>query len=356
GDSEGFGALLPDGKAWAGEFYYQRGTPMFNNYKGPALDLGGKWIRGQNGAQPGRDWKDFALIDWFVFGIRSNGTLWVSEKASPWNQPQRLTNSLRQVGGDTDWQAVAVASYPAVLLKTDGTLWRWGEPAYTKLDRSHPFASAPALLPFGSDWRKVIPGESGDSTAYAWKNDGSAWLLGFERSKGGHCTMEPLRAFDGLEWKERPATLTFLFDRGLLRRFQIGVRSDGSLWWWEGSSSGKASTEVKDLRQIGTDTNWVSVLHGGRDFILVGLKTDGTLWKWSPFKFRRGYASFAPDIPPKRLGRNNDWLAIHQSYQGVFALAADGTLWFWWERDGPQPLLAPPRRPVFLASIFSGAK
>jgi hypothetical protein len=56
------------------------------------------------------------------------------------------------------------------------------------------------------------------------------------------------------------------------------------------------------------------------------------------------------------LGIHKDWVAVAGSYEGAVALAADGSLWFWPNRDSYEfkdTLMKLPKQPQFLGNIFS---
>jgi hypothetical protein len=61
-------------------------------------------------------------------------------------------------------------------------------------------------------------------------------------------------------------------------------------------------------------------------------------------------------LTPTRLGGHNDWLAVgNGQWPGIVSLAADGTLWQWWDRSlGNQDyeIVRPSRRPSLIANIF----
>jgi alpha-tubulin suppressor-like RCC1 family protein len=90
---------------------------------------------------------------------------------------------------------------------------------------------------------------------------------------------------------------------------------------------------------------------------MVTLKTDGSLWQW---QFNRQWDS-RPEImiqsaqkPPTRLGTHNDWGAIANTWEGVIALADDGSLWLWPDRRQyeQETLLKLPKQPQSLGNIF----
>ncbi len=83
--------------------------------------VGSRWPAISGGYfAPGSNWVDVAILNEETVAIRSDGTLWVSDKPG-W--PERLV----QFGTGTGWKsAVRYYDYSVILLKRDGTLWQWG--------------------------------------------------------------------------------------------------------------------------------------------------------------------------------------------------------------------------------------
>ncbi len=110
--------------------------------------------------------------------MREGGTLWswgrhddgrLGEERNFW---ERL--SPNQIGTDTDWASVAAGSDHSVAIKTDGTLWTWGDNEHgelgdgTTIDRPEP-------VQIGDDaWKQVSGGWDftvgirADGTLWAW--------------------------------------------------------------------------------------------------------------------------------------------------------------------------------------------
>ena len=103
--------------------------------------------------------------------LASNGSLWSwGENANGWpvlglgtitKQP-----SLRQIGSDTNWASIAVGWHHNLAIKSDGTLWGWGENLEGQLgdvtegggrtrSRNAPIPSVP-----GNEWAQAAVGLS----------------------------------------------------------------------------------------------------------------------------------------------------------------------------------------------------
>ena len=164
-----------------------------------------------------------------TLGLKSDGSLWawgdnaygqlgiglVGNKTTP-----------TPVGGATDWASVSAGYIHSLALKTDRTLWAWGDNYY---------------------------GELGDGTN---TNSGTPQQIGVGN------------------WKA--------VSTGYL--FNLAIRSDGTLWAWGDNSDGQigngTKTNVNHPVQISGEGTWAAVSAG--NWHSLALKNDGTLWALGP--------------------------------------------------------------------------
>lgn len=127
------------------------------------------------------DWVDMACSRFWgysAFAIKTNGTLWSWGENSAGQlgigntQAQTLPV---QVGTDTDWKQVAAGVSSVLALKTDGSLWGWGLNMNGELFGYEGRQSSPVRLGSETDWEKVLVIEF---RAYAVKKDGTLWAWG----------------------------------------------------------------------------------------------------------------------------------------------------------------------------------
>lgn len=127
------------------------------------------------------DWVDMACSRFWgysAFAIKTNGTLWSWGENSAGQlgigntQAQTLPV---QVGTDTDWKQVAAGVSSVLALKADGSLWGWGLNMYGELFGYEGRQSSPVRLGSETDWEKVLVIEF---RAYAVKKDGTLWAWG----------------------------------------------------------------------------------------------------------------------------------------------------------------------------------
>ena len=260
--------------------------------------------------------RQVAAGGYHTVGVKTDGTLW-SWGNNSWGQLGDGTTSNKstpvQVGTASDWQLVVAGYGHTIATKTDGTLWAWGGNSYYQLgDGTAENKSNPVQVGTGSDWQSVVAGEfhtmaiKTDGTLWAWGNNSSGQLGdGTTTSKSS-----PLQIGTATNWQSVAARY----------RHTVAVKTDGTLWVWGDNYRGQLGdgTEVDKYSpvQIGTASDWHSVAAGSSHTAAV--KTDGTLWAWG------GNAG-----SPVQVGSATDWDSVAAGYWHTVAVKTDGSLWSW---------------------------
>jgi hypothetical protein len=286
----------------------------------------------------------FGLYD--SIGIKSDGTLWVSGKSE---QNVWTADKLTQFGDETNWQQV-VRSWgvtSVLLLKKDGTLWRWGTNHYVLDNWPQKWPGLRAFQPYqintNSDWSELFSADSSDGGSLAKKTDGTVWAVTGRDMSRNHGFIRETN-YDQI--------VTQKFSEVPFGQSGAYVRKDGTLHFFDYLYTGRGEQREFRTRQCGRDTNWVA--SAATWSMLVALKTDGTLWKWDS-RYSSNLFTELSTTPPTRLGIHKDWVAIAGIDYGVVALAADGSLWYWPPRNSysyDQILLKLPKQPEFLGNVF----
>ena len=161
-----------------------------------------------------------------------------------------------------------------------GTLFTWGSNAYGQIgDNTTTNRSTPVTtLAGGTNWKQVSCGQY--HTA-AIKTDGTLWTWGnnslFGLSLGDNTTTDrstPVTTFaGGTNWKQVSCG-------GI---FTAAIKTDGTLWTWGAANNGQLGDNTTTRRStpvttFAGGTNWKQVSNG--NFHTSAIKTDGTLWVW----------------------------------------------------------------------------
>jgi hypothetical protein len=118
--------------------------------------------------------------------IKSDGTLWAwgNNGSGQLGDNTFLNRTIpEQVGSVTTWSAVAAGSNFTVALRSDGTLWAWGNNGSGQLgDGTTTNQTTPAQIGRLTTWKAVAAGTGftlalrSDGTLWAWGNNGSGQL------------------------------------------------------------------------------------------------------------------------------------------------------------------------------------
>ena len=212
--------IKSDGTLWGWGYsgYGQLGSVSLSNVSPLQLSPDSNWIKIFNG------YNNF-------FILKNNGSLWgvgQGDYGLLGNGSTTQTNTtLQQIGTATNWQKISASTDMTIGLKTDGTIWGWGQNDQYEMGNNTCCANQLTPIQIGSANHWVDIETSLAASAFALKNDGTIWGWGLNLA-------------------------------GLLADNTVMARSIPT--------------------QLNADTDWASI-HVGAAHILA-LKTNGTLWSW----------------------------------------------------------------------------
>ena len=127
-------------------------------------------------------WLDIACGNYHTIARKTDGTIWTwgtSEGLGGQNN-NVVYSSPVQVGALTNWSKVFAGSYSTFAITTDGALWSWGSNTWGQLGQNDTIRrSSPVQVGTLLNWSKVdCDGESAVDTASAIKTDGTLWTWG----------------------------------------------------------------------------------------------------------------------------------------------------------------------------------
>jgi alpha-tubulin suppressor-like RCC1 family protein len=285
-------------------------------------------------------WATLSVGSNYSSAIKNDGTLW------SWgrnyfatlgdNTTINRSSPVQTIAGTSTWSSVAAGSGTTGAIKTDGTLWMWGDNGNGQLgDSSFSAKSSPVqTIASGNNWAKVVvAGYQTGATTAALKNDGTLWTWG-RNSYGtlGDNTLisrsSPIQTIaSGTTWNKL-AIGTF---------HVVATKTDGTLWLWGQGTSGELGdntliTKSSPIQTIASGTNWNQVAAGYK--FTVCTKTDGTLWTWGNNSWgqlaNNGYGSSeGKSSPIQTITGGSNWSNVSAGFTTVGAIKTDGTLWTW---------------------------
>jgi len=280
-------------------------------------------------------WSEVAAGLTHTLALKTDGTLWAwgdngeGQLGFGNNDNQ---NTPQQVGTDNNWKSISAGYYYTLALKTDGTLWAWGDNIDGQLGLgNNDSKNTPQQVGTDNNWESIA---AGSTHTLALKTDGTLWAWG-ENVDGqlglgnNDITNTPQQVGTDNNWES-------IAPGGF---HTLALKTDGTLWAWGDNRKGQLGLGNNDNQntpqQVGTDNNWESIAAGY--FHTLALKTDGTLWAWGDNIYGQlGLGNNDNQNTPQQVGTDNNWKSIAAGYFHTLALKIDGTLWAWGRNEDGQ--------------------
>ena len=232
----------------------------------------------------GTNWKQVSCGNKHTAAIKTDGTLWtwgLNSKGQLGDNTQTRRNApVTTFAGGTNWKQVACSGYNhTAAIKTDGTLWTWGINTSGKLginNTTENILTPVTTFAGGTNWKQVA--NSGSLTA-AIKTDGTLWLWGdgdYGRLGNNNTTnrLTPVTTFaGGTNWKQVSSGSC-----------TAAIKTDGTLWVWGYNYRGQLGINVAGntnhrttpVTTFAGGTNWKQVSCGSANYT-AAIKTSDDL-------------------------------------------------------------------------------
>ena len=290
------------------------------------------------------DWNKFYVGQLSTFGIKNNGSLWGTGQNSNGllgvNSTSNAIYTFTQIGTATDWLKISGSLEFTLGLKTNGTLWGWGQ--NNKAQMGNGIGSnvlAPIQIGTATDWADMKATDIGAGLAI--KTNGTLWGWGMNNTgiPGADSNIAivntPNQIGTATDW------LNAIMVSG--SGHVVVLKSNGLLWSWGSGGQGQTGDNLGNFfrqspLQIGTDT-WKAIGAGFRSS--YGIKTDGTLWAWGENQNGiLGNGNSVNQFAPVQIGTANDWASVHTTTVGgvqtTIAIKNDGAVWGWGDNSEGQ--------------------
>ncbi|CAM3624305.1 T9SS type A sorting domain-containing protein [Flavobacterium gelidilacus] len=266
-----------------------------------------------------------------TFAIKNDGTLWgcgtnqygclgVNSSAQNFTSFQQITTA-------TNWIKVAPSYFFTIALKSDGTIWAWGQNDEYQLGNSPatPQQLSPIQVGTATDWVEIATGT--DRTAFAIKVNGTIWGWGSNPSSiivagsSTYTVSTPTQVGTSTDWVKMSVGGQHI----------LAQKQDGTLWSWGGGFGlgvGGSPSVTNIPQQISTDV-WKYFCAGGSTSF--GIKADGTLWAWGlNTNGQLGDGTSTDRLVPTQIGTDTNWDTVQaRNFSTTMATKTDGTVWYW---------------------------
>ena len=238
--------------------------------------------------------------------------------------------------------SVRAGSYYTAAIKTDGSLWMWGDNQYghignggqqDKKDRyDYIYQTEPVKI---LEQVSYVAFNEDAHTVAAIKTDGSLWMWGknIHSELGNNGAGDRSYDYEEIDSKEMYQTtpiqvLDSVASVSLGATHTAAIKTDGSLWMWGSNywgQLGNGSTEDAGVPVKIMDGVAAVELGWSRT---AALKTDGSLWTWGWNEYGQlGNGSTENSSVPVKILDNVAAMGGYREHAA--ALKADGSLWTW---------------------------
>ena len=274
-------AIKTDGTLWTGGngSFGQLGNAAITNRSTPVTTFTG-----------GTNWKQVSSDLSHTAAIKTDGTLWTWGATTNGRLGNIITSGanvstpVTTFAGGTNWKQVDCGSVHTAAIKTDGTLWIWGSGTNGRLGNAVTtgnISTPVTTFAGGTNWKQV---SAGYWHTAAIKTDGTLWVWGngFYGKLGNNSTTNastPVTTFTGgTNWKQVSCG-----GNNSGPGHTAAIKTDGTLWTWGQGPRGQlgdntGTTRSTPVTTFAGGTNWKQVSAGGVH--TAAIKTDGTLWTW----------------------------------------------------------------------------
>jgi alpha-tubulin suppressor-like RCC1 family protein len=231
--------------------------------------------------------------------------------------------------------AVSAGYRHSMALKTDGTVWTWGDNYYGTLGDG---TTTTRFTPVQVGIADVQAISAGHAFSLALKRDGTVWAWGANGcgQLGDNTTTSRTTPVQVLGLTDAIAIAAGGHDIGLQYSHSLALKSDGSVWAWGCNQMGQLgdgtnTTRRTPVRVLGIQGISAIAAFGRHSFAVESNGgVGGRVWAWGDNQSGQlGDGSVDSRIVPVAVAGVTDVVDIATGWSDGIALRRDGTVWHW---------------------------
>jgi alpha-tubulin suppressor-like RCC1 family protein len=307
-------AIAPDGSLWSW------GGAMHGEACGLGIVSGP--VRHPTRVSKDNDWAEVIAGYSYSLALKRDGSLWAwggNPAGMLGDGTSQTRNTPVRVGTSNDWLMAGAGLHHSAGLKRDGTIWTWGANSFgelgiPELQKTTNESWVPIRVGMETNWKAIAVSAVHN---VALKSNGTLWTWGDSaltptvaaNSPSNHYA--PVQIGSDTNWTALAAGYYHT----------IGLKTDGTLWSWGRNNSLIGGIPAKSAavpRQFGTNADWAAIYDGA--YHNLARRKDGTLWQLgrAGFPGRGGLTNIS-----------GDWVTTGGGASFSLAVAPDGSLWHW---------------------------
>ena len=281
--------------------------------------------------------------DYHSLALRSDGTVWTwgenvygelgNDTLSGSETPVQVLGS----GGSgylTGVVAIAGIGFHSLALRSDGTVWAWGDNGYGQLGDGTTTNSETPVQVLGAGGSGYLTGivaiAGGMYHSLALRNDGTVWTWGYNYYSAPTNSNTPVQVLGA----GGSGFLTGIVAIAGGSVHSLAVKSDGTVWAWGYNEYGQlgngtlttSGTPVQVLGPGGSGYLTGMVAIAGAVYHSLALRSDGTVWAWGNNAYGElGNGTFTESETPVQVGGLSGVVAIAGGDYHSLALTPPGT-------------------------------